>query len=45
MKAFSILVRQSFSYLLMEAVMALQEFTNPVKSSDDIDESVAYGEG
>nr|UVX86764.1 MAG: hypothetical protein [Bacteriophage sp.] len=29
----------------MEAVMALQEFTNPVKSRDDIDEQVGYGEG
>lgn len=45
MKAFSILVRPSFSYLLMGANMALQEFTNPVKSRDDIDESVVYGEG
>lgn len=45
MTEFSILVRPSFSYLLMEAVMALQEFTNPVKSRDDIDESVAHGEG
>lgn len=25
--------------------MALQEFTNPVKSRDDIDESIGYGEG
>lgn len=45
MKAFSILVKPSFSYLLMEANMALQEFTNPVKSRDDIDESIGYGEG
>jgi hypothetical protein len=29
----------------METIMALQEFTSPVKSRDDIDESIGYGEG
>lgn len=28
-----------------EITMALQEFTNPVKSRDDIDEQVGFGEG